>query len=160
MAISLAVRRSRSKDIQRKAAQEAEDAFEREFGHGIELRLIDSQSDQAWRQQWKRINNREPPNGGWDWPDQRKWCDKSGARIGVALWYNDILCGLALGVTNRNAVSIKLIEGNPGRQHPLSGYVLLAVTLLFEVYQKRLGLRQAKIVNPTPGLIPKVAYPF
>ena len=155
MVVSRAVLRSRSKDIQRRAARKAEGAFERRFHLGIEMRLMDGASDRTWHNQWEPFNDRTPPNGGWNWPNERSWCERNAKRMGVALWHQDILCALALAVTNKNAVNLRLVEGNPAERHPLSGDVLLAVTLLFEVYQCELGLNQMKIIAPAPALIPK-----
>jgi len=150
MVVSQAVRVS-----QRRAARSAEDVFERRFRLGIKMRLMDGVSDRAWRDQWEPMNDRTPPNGGWNWPNERRWCEKNAKRMGIALWHQDSLCALAVAVTNKNAVNLRLVEGSPIERHPLRGDVLLAVTLLFEVYQLELGLSQMKIIAPAPALIPK-----
>lgn len=91
------------------------------------LTEITGRADEAWRRQWRPANDREPPNGGWDWPYWRRARQKDPSRFELAVWSGHHLCGMALGKATADAVEIEILEGNPVPDHPLDQAVLAII---------------------------------
>ncbi len=78
----------------------------------------------TWTETWKTINNREPPNGGWNWIDKNKMFEKKYHKylLDIAIWESNQLCGMALCTRSKgnDNLSIHYIEGSPNN-HTLQG---------------------------------------
>jgi hypothetical protein len=114
---------------------------------------MSSDAMDAWEKDWLPANDREPPNGGWDWPAVR---ERYAGEVGVfdtAVWSGDQLCGLAIGTINRTAVCIDAVEGSPC-PHPLKGKVLPIIFQCAAMYAQNTGRRQIRLIEPVDGLIP------
>lgn len=117
--------------------------------HGLIVREITRAATEAWRQQWQPINRREPPEGGWDWPEI--WTDRKRHHSEVfhaAVWAGDRLCGLGLGVPNNTAVVIEGVEGDPNSDNPAKGLVLLMILEAATCYAQLTGRREVWAREP------------
>lgn len=43
------------------------DFFSSTLGTEVKITCINPEALDAWQQSWDGVNNRIPPNGGWDW---------------------------------------------------------------------------------------------
>ncbi len=102
-------------------------------------------------------NDRVPPNGGWDWNIWTQYFKQRHKKyFDVALWYENELCGLALGRLSRKNVNVKLelVEGSTDKVHPLKGQVALTMLTAIEAFGAIAGAEESLIIDPVPGAIP------
>lgn len=118
------------------------------------LTEMSRRAEEAWRQQWVPHNDREPPNGGWDWPAFRTRLRGHIDRFEVAVWCGDLLCGLAIGTLSNSAAAIQAVEGSPVPGCPLKGDVLLIALQAVTCYAQVTGRGEVRIMEPAPALIP------
>lgn len=101
-------------------------------------------------------NDRQPPNGGWDWGS---WIShyrrKHPKRFEAAIWYGSTLCGLLLGKMSGKNVHIRLevVEGSTDNSHPLKGRVAFIALSAVEMYGFALGAQESRIIDPVDGAI-------
>jgi hypothetical protein len=55
--------------------------FSKYLNKNIEITKIDDITLRIWTQTWKTNNNREPPNGGWDWVYKTRDFEKKHNRV-------------------------------------------------------------------------------
>ncbi|HDN26744.1 MAG TPA: hypothetical protein ENG03_06540, partial [Thioploca sp.] len=93
------------------------------FKKPIRLTSIDNNALKYWQKIWQPHNHRYPPEGGWDWRNEilRQTLPN---RFEVAIWHEEILCGLAMGKPSVGSshLAIYLMEGSP-LKHPLNALV-------------------------------------
>lgn len=105
--------------------------------------------EECWRQQWLPCLDRTPPNGGWDWPEVRTHYRRHIDRFEVAIWsLDDKLYGLAIGKTNQTAVVIEALEGDPRKDCPLKGQLLLIFLQAATCYAQALNRPQLWLMEP------------
>lgn len=74
------------------------------------------------------------------------------ARVEIAIWYADELCGLAYGRISerREVVRIDLVEGRPGG-HPLQGWIALIAAETGVLTAQAYGSHAVRFHDPLPG---------
>lgn len=113
------------------------------------LTEFSAKMEEAWRQQWLPILDRTPPNGGWDWPEVRTHYRRHIDRLEVAIWsLDDRLYGAAVGKTNKTAVVVEALEGDPRNDCPLKGQLLLIFLQAATCYAQTLGRSQLWLMEP------------
>ncbi|WP_147274807.1 hypothetical protein [Ferruginivarius sediminum] len=118
------------------------------------LTVITRAAVEAWKTHWKPINNRELPDGGWDWEAIRQEYRNDHKRFELAIWgENEELCGLAIGTRNKTAARLDAIEGSPSDSHPLKGQILLIGLQALSCYAQKTGRAEAWLMEPVEGLV-------
>lgn len=89
----------------------------------------------------------------WPWVNLVNSFRRDAARLELAVWHGDTLCGLALGrpSASRAHGSLHYVEGAPDSGHPLKGQVLGIVLTVLQRYSIVLGAEEMRIDNPLPG---------
>lgn len=95
----------------------------------IVLTAIDEAALAAWTVQWQ-TTGRRPPEGGWDWRQVVRVEGRSRDHLGVAVWIDGRLIGLAALGLNRRAAVVRYLEGDP---EPGSRHRGLVATVVLEV---------------------------
>lgn len=118
------------------------------FIDGLECRPICpealNQFDSNWRDRSDRIAD-------WNWRDPDLRAAKG---INVAIWHQDMVCGLASGkLTNSKAVRLDYIEGRPG-SHPLRGDVIPIVLTCADAYRIEIGSKELRLYRVIDELVP------
>lgn len=94
----------------------------------------------------------------WDWSAWAPKYRSVPARFELSLRSepNNVLCGLAYGVPHkkRNYLKVKVLEGNPAKDHPMKGVVLQAILECAVIYAKLLKCPVLRIQDPMPELVP------
>ncbi len=109
---------------------------------------------ETWEAQWVPINNRKPPDGGWDWKTIRREHNRNkSSRFRFAIWSDEVLCGLATGYLNNTAVVIEAVECHPSDTHPLKGDVMLIVLEASAMYAQGTGRGELWLKDPVEELI-------
>ncbi|MCI5166270.1 MAG: hypothetical protein D3903_09285 [Candidatus Electrothrix sp. GM3_4] len=123
----------------------------------IKLTPINNTSIAYWEENWEKNSSRTPPNGGWDWNSHYLYSQrrKVKLRYSLAIWYEEILCGMALGYASKGSAHLRidLIEGAPDNNHPLRGSILpiiVDVSMDYALIEKK---QKLIIANPVPDLI-------
>jgi hypothetical protein len=137
------------------------EAFERTSNslHGVtpyEFRLteLSQLTDVAWASQWVPYNQRQPPDGGWDWPKiRRTYKPREPARFQVAIWTETILGGMAIGYLNNTATVIEAVEGSPAPGCPLKGAILLIALQAATFYAQCTGRVELWLMEPAAALL-------
>lgn len=115
----------------------------------MHVREITRAAGEAWQTQWRPINERTPPEGGWDWPDI--WTDRKRHNTELfhaAVWFGGRLSGLALGVPNKTAVVLEGVEGDPNSDNPAKGLVLLTILEAATCYAQITGRQEIWLKEP------------
>lgn len=118
---------------------------------GASLSHMSSRSDVAWYSQWQPINDREPPNGGWHWPNRFAHYKERPENLCVAMWSRNEqeLCGMLVARLNRTAAVVDAIEGSPKVNHSLTGKVLLLGLETAARYAQITGRRELWLMEPS-----------
>jgi len=91
----------------------------------------------------------------WDWSSgSNTYKKRYPNRFELAVWYNNVLCGLSVGRPSFHGSRVRLdfIERSPGI-NPLTGRVTPISTTAFEVYARLIDAKQIRIMFPKPALI-------
>ena len=102
------------------------------------------------------VNNRLPPNGGWDWGSWvSHYRSRHHKRFEAAIWFGSTLCGLCLGKTSEKNVHVRLevLEGSTDKNHPLKGRVAYIALTAIELYGYSCGSEEVRIIDPVDGAI-------
>lgn len=107
---------------------------------------------EAWRDLYPE--HREAHIPGWNWPVELARFRLRPRRVEAALWFEDELCGLALGrISDRHIVAtIHLVEANPAG-NPLGGVVVALMTRFLDAIGARVGCREVSLERPVAGLV-------
>lgn len=115
---------------------------------GLEIRPIDPDALNSFRDHWRGHANRVPD---WDWTSS-DFREPKG--INLAIWYGETLCGLASGkLTNSKVVRIDYVEGSPN-PHPLKGKIIPIVLTCGEAYRILVGSKELRLYRVIQPLIP------
>jgi hypothetical protein len=119
-------------------------------GVHAELRSIDAAAV-AHAAQWKdrRV--------AWPWHTLAAgWRRNHPNRFEVAVWRDDVLCGLMLGRPAPAAAhfSLHFLEANPDDANPLRGNVTLVTLAAARRYAITLGKTEFRLVDPLPAVVP------
>jgi hypothetical protein len=123
---------------------------------GLRLERIDGAALDFWEKHWKPNWTRKKDYGEWDWrlADDTFQRDR---RFEVAIWRDDLLCGLAVGgkpVRNQYA-RVDFMEGWPGAAHPLKGRILPLTAAVAAAYGLQVDAKRILFLNPYEALIPR-----
>lgn len=146
-------RRPDAPDYAARLARACSDAHARlGFGPEVRLGIIGPAALEAFEGTWRGSGRQV----AWPWsqwvPDFRR---RNPAAFHLALWHNDVLCGLSLGrAAKAKFVGVNLIEGNPDPKHALKGKVLPTVLTVAEFYRIQLGAPEMHLFDCNPQLIP------
>jgi len=137
--------------------EEAGNEFSIIYHSNIKITRIDANTLRYWTENCKAQNNRQPPNGGWDWVYKTNMFKASHGRyvIDVAIWNDGILCGLALGKVSKGMkqLSIHYIESSPDEKHSLKGLIFELLKTILKDYATLLNVEKIILVEPVDGLI-------
>jgi hypothetical protein len=122
------------------------------LGSDVKLTTIGPKALDAFEATWRGQGRRV----AWPWSiwarDFRR-AHRSG--LTLAIWYRDVLCGLAMGRAQTGKfVSLGLAEGNPNPAHPLKGKVIPIALTVAELYRIEIGARELRLYEADPALIP------
>lgn len=114
------------------------------------LRLTDISQDAIQAQLSWPIHQDPERVIGWVWSDVvRQYRRNHKARIELAIWYADLLCGLMLGKASQGKLVVKInyLHGLPG-DHPLKGVVLPVATRCAELFAAAINAPWVGIQEP------------
>ncbi|MFM5659927.1 hypothetical protein [Aeromonas veronii] len=120
----------------------------------LSLRLIDLDALNA-QAQWPAevVRDRQV---GWSWSDAlRQYRQNHMARIELAIWNGDELCGLMLGKAShgRLVVKVNYLQGSTSPEHALKGWIAAISTRCAELFAGAIGAEWVAIQEPLAGLI-------
>ncbi|MGZ4953597.1 MAG: hypothetical protein ACXV8Q_00675 [Methylobacter sp.] len=124
----------------------------------VKVTCINPDALTAWQQSWDSVNQRTPPDGGWDWQYKLYEASKKYSKrlVSIAVWSdNSCLCGLAICSKSRGnrVLSLHYLEGSPVEQHPLSGYVFQIIDSTLQEYGYLINANDIRIMQPVDNLI-------
>lgn len=120
----------------------------------LSLRLIDLAALYA-QAQWP-IDAAHGRQIGWSWSDAlRQYRQNYMARIELAIWNGDELCGLMLGKASegRLVVKVNFLQGSTSPHHALKGWIAAISTRCAELFAEAIGAEWVAIQEPMEGLI-------
>jgi hypothetical protein len=150
---SRAAGEARHREVRRAALQKAQDIASAQFGSvPIRLDLLTATALQAFREQWESDTCRRYK---WPWDDMAEHYRKNEpSRFEVSVWSGASLCGLALGLIRDEFCRVDYLEGSPVIDHPLKGFVAVAVTGAAAVYMVAQDKQELRLMNPIPEVVP------
>ena len=119
----------------------------------VQMRDIERSALEVFATTWANNQSRLV---AWPWPDMAAdFRRKFPERFEVAIWSDEILCGLAIGKPShsRHVMTVQFLEGNPDTQHPLKGIVHLAVLEAAHAYSVAINAGAMRIDAPHPATI-------
>jgi hypothetical protein len=137
--------------------EEVANLFSIEERKNIKITRITPQARRVWTETWKPTNQRQPPNGGWDWVFKNKFFCRGDNKylFDMAIWEDQtILAGLVLGKLSKKTLSIYYLEANPNPQHGLKGLILPIIFQAALEYAKLSNRKLIRLIDPVPSLIP------
>jgi hypothetical protein len=140
-----AVEKARYQAAQDAARRQAAITFAPIMGASFTITNTSRAAFEAVTKQWRGV--RAPhAEGGWDWLEiHRRYRDMTA--MGVAMWMEPRLCGMALIVAEGRAAKLAFIEGDPRQDCPLKGRRLLVGLECAANYAQKLGKPEIR-VNP------------
>jgi hypothetical protein len=92
----------------------------------------------------------------WPWADMVADARRDDpARFEVAVWSEQVLCGLAFGRTRTGYCAVEYLEGSPEPDHPLKGRVTVIVSGAAVAYATALGKPQLRLIDPLEAMVPR-----
>lgn len=90
------------------------------------------------------------------WEEIAGWKEKDPKGFDLSIWYSTELCGLCYATPRKSRLNIKviLLEGKPGRTHPLKGEIASLALTSIDFYARMLGCREIEIQDPITGVVP------
>lgn len=141
--------------LQKRAARTAAETLR---NHGIDLKLLhySGRAAEAVQKQWSGSA------AGWDWPEivRRHRTPKT---FCLAMWTSDDqLIGLALILLNREAATLKYVEGRPSSDCTFKGKRVLIALEVAANYAQAAGVKEIRIhpLNDTLGQMYESVYGF
>lgn len=125
----------------------------RVLGPGFSVRPLDATAVDTWEMTWRGTRH-WTHKGGFPWRVlQRQYCRKP-RNFHVALWYEDELCGLAVGRVSEGHENLALhfMEGSPDPEHALRGNVADVVFACAQLYARAVGAGWLVLKNPDRNL--------
>jgi hypothetical protein len=119
MGESFAQARAKYQSAKDKARQQTVRMLAPQVGVGFTMSGWFRRAREAFAEQWLTAGRHE--DAGWDWEHVfRRYNDPD--QLDMVIWLpNNRLCGIGLGVTTSQAVSVRFIEGDPRSDCPLKG---------------------------------------
>ena len=89
------------------------------------------------------------------WSSVSQWKVKDAKGFDLALWYDQILCGMCYATPRKSRLRIKIIllEGKPEGIHPLKGMVAPLALRAVDLYALMLGCKAIEIQQPEPHVV-------
>ncbi|HHL1850178.1 TPA: hypothetical protein ACQ283_005380, partial [Klebsiella pneumoniae] len=114
----------------------------------LRLTTIDDNAIRAWKSQWKG-RSRKHAHGAWDWQNLASKRARSCKRFDVAVWGEDVLCGLSVGKLTRGKKTVRMdyLEACP-TAHPLEKRITMIVVAVALSVAKKVGAQHVAIFNP------------
>lgn len=114
----------------------------------LRLTTIDDNATRAWKSQWKG-RSRKHAHGAWDWQNLVSKRARSCKRFDVAVWGEDVLCGLSVGKLTRGKKTVRMdyLEACP-TAHPLEKRITMIVVAVALSVAKKVGAQHVAIFNP------------
>ena len=158
------------RDSHRAAFSALEQKLSSELGLNIRLDIFTEQTAKAFNEQWKPILDEDE--------DLRRdrylsamsiesefYCKKAGENLSrvfndgydpfhfkLAIWVDDELCGLAKGghsaETERDYISVHVMEGSPRKDHPLKGQIARIIDEASIAYAEQIGVSKIARMGP------------
>lgn len=100
---------------------------------------------------WNNQTNGRRPNSPWDWTQiWSQWGYSRPKQFNMSLYYDTMLCGIALGRPSRQKTRMKLelVESHPDRAHPLKNRVFAITLRALENYALLIGAEEIRIMKP------------
>jgi hypothetical protein len=121
----------------------------------LRLTEIDGAALGFWEASW-RVYPSPHLQGNFPWPRIMRQIHTTPRRLDLAIWGNDILCGLCAGMSARSKrhVSIRFLESFHG-PNPLRGLIAAISVDFAEAYAQILGARSLKLLDPAAGALPQ-----
>jgi len=145
-------------EIRKKVYQKVETELTDRFQKSIQLTHININALKAWREQWcprlaerKRFTEEELL---WNWVNTIREMSNVPNRFELAIWSDNILCGLAIGKPSKGPAhnAIYRLQGSPIR-HPLEGKIMTIAIKTGTEYAKALGKKNLILVEPLEHLV-------
>ena len=128
---------------------------------GPELRItdIDSVALGVWEISWRGVH--PSGAGGWNWRSMLENVPRRAAVLPIAVWYEDDLCGLALGQASRrrvngsrHTITLTYVERRPEPPDvPLRGDIITIATTVAREYGLIIGGRHLRLRAPDRNLL-------
>lgn len=119
----------------------------------VTLTEIDRHAVQAWSQTWAGLH--PSGHGAWHWARiAARYC-RSPRNFHVALWADDILCGLAVGTVprRRDRLTLEYMARRQNAPNPLAGAITGIIVTAGVYYCQGLRIPRFELQNPAPGLV-------
>lgn len=90
------------------------------------------------------------------WGDVLKWKARDLKGFDLSIWFGPQLCGMCYATPRKSAIQITviLLEGKPGKTHPLKGYVMPLALAAVGNYGRACQLAFIEIEDPSRGAVP------
>lgn len=106
----------------------------------------------AFEQAWQCRPGRQFPCL---WPDVAPDCQGKPARLGIATWHEEVLCGLAVGDARKSYVGADHPEGSLHPGHPLKERVVPEVLTFAAADARVSGRRGIRLMDSLDGMAPR-----
>ncbi len=119
---------------------------------------IDAAALHAWQKTWSGRRH-WTGDGGYRWDDvSRRYCQKPRS-LHVAMWSNELLCGMVVGWVSEahEQLTLHFLESSPDPRHPLRGHIIFLAFAAAESYGRTIGARAVVLRNPLPGVVARYA---
>lgn len=128
---------------QDEARREAGKTMEAFLGRPLNLGAWSGRVQQAYEEQW--LHGQRHNDAGWDWPEIIRRHRNEPDAMSIAIWSEARLSGLALAVTNADAITVKFLEGDPRADCPLKGVRALIALEAATMYGQGIGRREVRV---------------
>ncbi|HFQ5650829.1 TPA: hypothetical protein ACHR3F_004143 [Yersinia enterocolitica] len=121
----------------------------------LKLTTIDEIAIHAWKNEWGG-KTRKHRHGGWDWQRMASKRAKRCKKFDLAIWGDNVLCGLSLGLVTRGKKTVRLdyLEACP-TSHPLESLITPIVIAVAIAVGQRVGAEYVAIFNPVNEAVEK-----
>ena len=113
---------------------------------GLSVRSIDPEAISWFRENWENHSQRIAE---WDWSHSDHRPDKG---VNVAIWHEDMLCGLASGELTANAVRLDFVEAFPGT-NPLKGSIIPIALTVCDAYANLTDREHLRVAGVSEDLV-------
>ncbi|KHD04788.1 hypothetical protein PN36_34835 [Candidatus Thiomargarita nelsonii] len=145
-------------ELRNKVYQKVEKELTDRFQKPVQLSHIDINALKAWQKEWcprlaerKRFTEEEL---FWNWVNTIREMSNVPSRFELAIWSDNILCGLAIGKPSKGPAhnAIYRLQGSPIK-HPLEGKIITIAIKTGTEYARALGKKHLVLVEPLEHLV-------